>query len=102
MNNIIMGLLYIEEEASQISERAEKEKTELDRRIEDARLEIEKRVNDRTEKRIQKARHRIQSEADEKINAINVRAKKQTVDLERQYDENHKKWEDEIYDLVLK
>ena len=101
MNNIIMGLLYIEEQAGQNEAAAEEEKENLPRRIEEARQKLTEHANSETGERVAAFQNATQKEAGKQIEEINRRTQRQIKNIEKQFSEKNKQWENEIYDLVL-
>ena len=101
MNNIVMGLLYIEDTAMQKAGAASEKREELPRRIEEMRLEISGRINKETDDKILVTREKIKRETEEVIAGIDMRTREKSTEIERVFVENAKKWEDEIFGAVL-
>jgi len=101
MNNMIMGLLYIEENAALNDLALEGEAAGLARRIEEAGASVAASIVAETERRILAMKKRLARETAEKIAAIDALAYRRARYIEKQFTECGGRWEDEIYGSVL-
>ena len=100
MNNIMMGLLYIEEQAGQGDLAAEEERAALPRRIEEARRKIEEGADRHAEKRIQEMKKKIADETEKRIAEIEATTRERKKYIERRFAEDGKAWENEIFEAI--
>ena len=101
MNNIVMGLLYIEKNASESDAETESEKADLPKRIEDMRLEIIERIKNETDERVSVMLKKQHHEAEINISRIQSLTEKKRAYIKRQFNENRKKWEEEVFQTIL-
>ena len=101
MNEIMAGLLNIEQNIIRVEAAAEDEKADLPRRIEEARQKTYEKINKKNDERILKMQTSMQSENEKKIAEINSRTQKRLLYIEEQFEENGKHWENEIYNMIL-
>ena len=101
MNNIVMGLSYIEDTARLFEANAEDAAADYPRRLEDARIKINARVKKETDALITKMQSEICDETERIINKLNAEAESRRACIERQYEENGARWEEEIFNCVI-
>ena len=101
MYKLIKQLLFIEENASIASAPAQRERDGLQSRIEEMRLEIGVRISEETELRIMEMQSTLLKEAEAKIAEIELHTRKQSEIIEKLFEDNRHKWEDDIFGEMI-
>ena len=101
MEKIIEELTLIESSARSVIEGALAQRDQLKEKIADKTGDIVKAQEARADSEIRLARDRAARETAEALAGISVTSQKWFSSLEKQYEQNHGRWEAEIYDSII-
>ncbi|MDF2567334.1 MAG: hypothetical protein K0R90_790 [Oscillospiraceae bacterium] len=101
MINVINQIIEIDKLAQQRIADAHDQKTNIIKELEQQKKELHDEYEKTAKEKLQHVNEVEHAFAQEKIDVI-VNSKQQTIDsLENNYDQNHLKWEQELYNKVL-
>ncbi|WP_040197983.1 hypothetical protein [Candidatus Soleaferrea massiliensis] len=101
MQSIIKQLIELDELAREMIDQAKDQKKELIEHIDEEKAQIESEYIGRADRRLQ-----IISDLEEKnmknmVHAIQMRNDEMIGELQKQYEQNHQGWEDEIFNRCI-
>ena len=100
-SEIIDRLIEIEDEAKRIYESVNEEKNELPKKIHERRSKIEKEFEENYNSNLAEAVRTIKTDGALKIDKIFSEKKEKMDQMNRNFDTNHKNWENEIFSDII-
>ncbi|MDR1537913.1 MAG: hypothetical protein LBU32_07940 [Clostridiales bacterium] len=101
MENVIQELLQIELEANELVNAVVDEKRHLKERIAKMAESVKSEINQRTLETITKMYEAEHIESSQKISEINRKSQAWMSSLEKSYQQNRAKWEDDIVKKII-
>ncbi len=101
MENLINRILEIDESAKKKLDDAYKKKSEILCDAEKQEEQIKEDVLRKVNGRVEKVEEFEKSNADEKLAELAKKTAEEIAVLDQSYNENHEKWEDEIYRNII-
>ena len=99
--SIIKQLIDMDRAARQIVEEAEAEKQKSDKLIAEEKARVEQEIMERAKRRIETMKSQNVDEANKEAISIEEEGRRLMAGLQNNYDENHEKWENAIYERVV-
>lgn len=101
MENLINRILEIDENAKKKLEDAYKQKSQIICEAEKQEEKIKEDVFKRVNGRVEKVEEFEKSNADEKLAELEKKTAEEIAALDKAFDENHEKWENDIYRNII-
>lgn len=101
MENIINQILKIDEKARQMIADAQKQKQNILDKANDSKGAVKEELMERAKSRLGKVEASEQAHSDEKILEINRIKQEKINKLDKIYNDNHIKWEKEIFNNII-
>lgn len=99
--DIITAVLEIDRHAKEKIEKAYDEKKRIAVETEAEKEKIRSELSERAENRIKEVEMVEKGLAGEKLDEIRAQKEKSISELDRSYNENHEKWENDIYNAIV-
>lgn len=99
--DIITAILEIDKHAKEKIEKAYDEKKRIAVETEAEKEKIRNELSERAENRIKEVEKVEKGLADEKLEEIRAQKEKSISELDMNYNENHEKWENDIYNAIV-
>jgi len=101
MEEIIDKLIELEYRAQKITTDAKKKEKSISEQIEKRRKEIEGNILDTYQKKLDEMRTRENLDKQQRLDEIENKKLKQIETLENEFNQNHLKWEQDLFDSII-
>lgn len=101
MEEIIDKLIELEYRAQKITTDAKKKEKSISEQIEKRRKEIEGNILDTYQKKLDEMRTRENLDKQQRLEEIENKKLKQIENLENEFNQNHLKWEQDLFDSII-
>ncbi len=101
MEEIIDKLIELEYRAQKITTDAKKKEKSISEQIEKRRKEIEGNILDTYQKKLDEMRTRENLDKQQRLEEIENKKIKQIETLENEFNQNHLKWEQDLFDSII-
>lgn len=99
--DIIKQMLNIEEAAAKITQQMEEDKSKLPEMIAEREKAIKAEMEKKTEEDVVKLRNKAFDESTDKLLEIAISTQKMYAALEKEYEKNSQRWQEEIFNKII-